>query len=73
MKPSDKSPELEAEITRVFEHDRRSCIEANRCVPPPIGCGQPVAGFRDEASRKEYTISGLCQDCQDKIWVEDTL
>jgi endogenous inhibitor of DNA gyrase (YacG/DUF329 family) len=24
--------------------------------------------FRDNKSREEYTISGLCQDCQDKIW-----
>lgn len=24
--------------------------------------------FRDELSRKEYTISGLCQTCQDKIF-----
>ncbi len=24
--------------------------------------------FRDELSRKEYGISGLCQACQDEVW-----
>ena len=24
--------------------------------------------FKDELSKKEYSISGLCQDCQDKIF-----
>lgn len=27
-----------------------------------------VSTFRDEKSRKEYTISGLCQECQDAIF-----
>lgn len=76
MKPSDKSPELEAEITRLFGFDRRACIEAGVCVPPPVGCGRPINSafpnigrpFRDLASAREYTVSGLCQACQDKIW-----
>lgn len=25
-------------------------------------------GFRDELSLKEYKISGMCQQCQDKIF-----
>lgn len=24
--------------------------------------------FRDEISRKEYSVSGLCQECQDKVF-----
>ena len=24
--------------------------------------------FRDNLSRKEYSISGLCQDCQDEFF-----
>ena len=24
--------------------------------------------FRDDLSRKEYKISGMCQECQDKFW-----
>lgn len=26
--------------------------------------------FRDDLSRKEYSISGLCQDCQDEVFGE---
>lgn len=31
----------------------------------PIG---PDWNFRDECSRREYKISGLCQECQDKVF-----
>lgn len=41
-----------------------------RCVSPPIGCGQPVDGFADALSRREYEISGWCQACQDRVFVE---
>ena len=26
--------------------------------------------FRDDVSKREYKISGLCQKCQDEIWKE---
>jgi hypothetical protein len=31
-------------------------------------CEEPVIGFRDKKSEKEYRISGLCQKCQDKVF-----
>ena len=31
-------------------------------------CHTEVGEFRDELSRKEYTISGLCQKCQDETF-----
>lgn len=33
-------------------------------------CKDPVKmeDFRDELSRKEWTISGLCQKCQDDVF-----
>lgn len=33
-------------------------------------CGKPVKEyeFKDEASRKEFKISGLCQKCQDETF-----
>lgn len=36
-------------------------------------CSQPVCfeEFRDEKSRREYRISGLCQACQDKAFDGD--
>lgn len=31
-------------------------------------CGEPVSEFRDELSKKEYQISGMCQSCQDEVF-----
>lgn len=33
-------------------------------------CGKDIDQdlFRDELSRKEYSISGLCQQCQDEMF-----
>lgn len=50
--------------------DRPQAHETGRCVAPPVGCGQPITGFRDAYSAKEYGISGWCQACQDKTFVE---
>ena len=41
---------------------------AGRCVPAPFGCGKEVTGFRDDLSRREFGISGLCQECQDQVF-----
>jgi hypothetical protein len=71
MEPSVKSEQVEQLIKDNLGVDRRDVIRNNHCVPPPIGCGAEVTdNFRDELSRKEYTISGLCQSCQDSIFGE---
>jgi len=33
-----------------------------------LWCGKRVEGFRDYLSLKEYSISGLCQECQDRTF-----
>lgn len=66
--PTKKTEEIEGAIKSISGHDRRPSIRANVCIPAPIGCGGPADKFRDELSRKEYTISGLCQKCQDSIF-----
>jgi hypothetical protein len=33
-------------------------------------CGTKTALFRDQASRAEYQLSGMCQSCQDAFFVE---
>jgi hypothetical protein len=48
---------------------RREAIAKNHCIAPPIGCGEPIQGFKDTPSQQEYAITGLCQTCQDKIEV----
>lgn len=36
-------------------------------------CGKTADNFKDEISLREFKISGLCQSCQDDIFVEDCL
>lgn len=48
--------------------DAKKLIEENRC---PI-CKKQIKedDFKTEISKREYSISGMCQDCQDDIWKE---
>ena len=64
MKPSNKSPEIEAALKGIFGIDRVADIEADRCS----WCHGPAKDFRDALSEKEYTISGFCQKCQDQTF-----
>ena len=68
MEPSKKSTEINAFINHMTGGDREANIRADRCIPPPIGCGGAATDFKDALSRKEFSISGLCQKCQDKIF-----
>ena len=34
-------------------------------------CSEPILGFDDELSYEEYTQSGLCQECQNKVFKEE--
>lgn len=66
VKPSEKSPKITTFLENSF--GRTTAIESDRCIPEPMGCGGPAIEFRDDLSRKEYTISGLCQECQDEVF-----
>lgn len=39
-------------------------IKKSKCTT----CNDRILKFRDELSRKEYSISGMCQECQDKVF-----
>lgn len=41
-------------------------VENGYC--PDHGEKIPIQGFKDDLSRKEFTISGLCQECQDSVF-----
>ncbi len=79
VKPSNKSPEVEQTLTKLFGFDRAATIAGNTCVPASLGCGKkviPEVGndkgmFKDALSLKEYSISGFCQQCQDGIFGGD--
>lgn len=49
---------------------RQISLATNHCVSPPFGCGRPVTGFSDQASAREYKITGMCQACQDRMYSE---
>jgi hypothetical protein len=63
-----RDPELQKYLDRVAKVAfGRTLTKASRkgiCV----SCGKPVKEFKDELSRKEYEISGICQECQDDIF-----
>ncbi len=42
------------------------CVKQDICVC----CGRAATKFADSKSRIEFTISGLCQSCQDKVFGE---
>lgn len=72
MKATVKSEGIEALLTNITGADRRETIAQNVCLPKPIGCGGAAIEFRDALSRKEYTISGLCQRCQDDVFKSES-
>ena len=48
---------------QVIEVEKGNCPFCNKKI-------HPNKEFRDELSRQEYGISGLCQDCQNRIFVD---
>ena len=66
MKPSLKSNSLESFIDSITPNPlgRRGSIESNQCAT----CKGKADVFKDKLSEREYTISGMCQKCQDSIF-----
>ncbi len=59
---------IEALLSEITGEHRPTTIAGNMCIGAPIGCGGPATEFRDECSKREYRISGLCQKCQDAFF-----
>ena len=66
FKATPKDPRLDEMFKEVFGIDRVKSIETGSCA----SCGGDVlkTSFRDPLSFKEYTLSGLCQPCQDEVF-----
>jgi hypothetical protein len=64
--PSHKEAALEEMLEKLY--GRTTAITSDVCVPKPMGCGGEATKFRNSLSQREYTISGLCQHCQDKMF-----
>ena len=37
-------------------------------ICPMEGCGKPVGEVKDKLELKEYSIGGMCSQCQDEIF-----
>ena len=50
----------------LFGRTRTDAFDARICVM----CGESATEFDDPLSEREYAISGMCQVCQDQLFVE---
>lgn len=50
-----------------WKHTIAQALRLGRCGK----CGRPVRRFTDEASKREYQLSSMCQACQDDFYSEE--
>jgi len=70
FEPSQKSEGIESLLTAITGKSRPDTIKAGQCTTCDA-TGLTTASFTDDLSRKEYTISGMCQACQDSVFGTD--
>ena len=66
MQPTPKAPGIERFLADLMG-DRHKAVARRHCT----SCGVidlDGGSFRDDRSRHEYRISGLCQGCQDDVF-----
>lgn len=63
--PSYKSASIEQFLESLY--GRTTAILLDYCVI----CRKPAENFRDELSRKEYTLSGMCDSCQSEVFTDE--
>ena len=67
-RPTLKNPDIDALLTRLNGRGRVQSIKSDVCVFSEEDYSHTVV-FRDAISAREYSISGMCQTCQDKTFV----
>lgn len=67
MEATNKAPQIDQVLSQWFGKSRIASVSQGLCMFCDAS-GINEASFRDELSIKEYTISGLCQDCQDEVF-----
>ena len=70
MEPTYKAPQIDALLSEIIFNgkDRATCVREGTCVTCDEAQGLIATSFRDDVSRKEYSISGMCQSCQDDVF-----
>ena len=71
IQPSYKAPEMESALSEIFGVDRVQTIAGGDCISCDEARDLKATSFRDDVSRKEYSISGMCQSCQDDLFGAD--
>ena len=68
MKATPKHFEIDTLISiHAGGKDRAEVIRLGKCMTCD-SVGNTHTSFRDDLSRKEYQISGMCQSCQDDFF-----
>jgi hypothetical protein len=65
MPMANKTPEMKEAIESLFPGTAKA-IDEHKC--PMCKASIDPQSFRDRLSRREWGISGLCQNCQDKMF-----
>ena len=64
INPTSKAPTIDLMLSALTGKSREIQLASNLCMT----CDGNADTFRDELSIKEYSISGMCQQCQDSIF-----
>ena len=70
IQPSFKAPQMDDALTSLFGVDRQQTIRDGECISCDAE-GIIASSFSDDISKKEYSISGMCQSCQDDLFGAD--
>ena len=70
IEPSFKAPQIDALLSEIIFNgkDRATVIKEGKCLTCDEAHDLKATSFRDDISRKEYSISGMCQCCQDDVF-----
>lgn len=72
IQPTPKAAAIDTGLYESFGVDRVETIRAQKCVWDNKVFGGDTKEhsftFRDKASEQEYSISGICQSCQDSFF-----
>ena len=67
MKATQKHPTMDSFLRTLMGKDRAVVIRNGLCMTCDSQ-GNNARSFTDDISRKEYSISGMCQHCQDDFF-----
>lgn len=68
--PAWKNPHIDDFLYGMSGIDRLEAIQGQRCAFEGQGCENPNFDWVDEPSKREYSITGVCMNCQDRLGME---